>query len=32
MFKYLIKLRSDVLVKLNVASPAAIKKLKEASI
>jgi len=31
MFKYIVQLRSDVLLKLNVASPGIIKKLKEAS-
>ncbi len=31
MFKYIVQLRSDVLVRLNVASPSIIKKLKEAS-
>jgi cobalt/nickel transport system permease protein len=32
MFKYIIQLRSDVLLKLNVASSSIINKLKEASI
>jgi cobalt/nickel transport system permease protein len=32
MFKYIVQLRSDVLQKLNVASPSIIKKLKEASL
>ncbi|MHB8117988.1 MAG: energy-coupling factor ABC transporter permease [Methanothrix sp.] len=32
MFKYIVQLRSDVLLKLNVASPSIIKKLKEASL
>jgi cobalt/nickel transport system permease protein len=32
MFKYIIQLRSDVLLKLNVASSGIINKLKEASI
>ena len=32
MFKYIIQLRGDVLLKLNVASPSTIKKLQEASI
>jgi cobalt/nickel transport system permease protein len=32
MFKYIIQLRSDVLLKLNVASPSVINKLKEASV
>lgn len=32
MFKYIVQLRSDALVKLNVASPEVISKLKEASI
>jgi len=32
MFKYFVQLRSDALVKLNVASPEVISKLKEASI
>ena len=31
MFKYIIQLRSDVLLKLNVASPSVINRLKEAS-
>jgi cobalt/nickel transport system permease protein len=31
MFKYIIQLRSDVLLKLNVASPSIINRLKEAS-
>ena len=31
MFKYIVQLRSDVLLKLNVASPSVIKRLKEAS-
>jgi cobalt/nickel transport system permease protein len=32
MFKYIVQLSNDVLLKLNVASPGIIKKLKEASI
>ena len=32
MFKYIVQLRSDVLLRLNVASPRIIKKLKEASL
>jgi cobalt/nickel transport system permease protein len=32
MFKYIVQLRSDVLLKLNVASPSIINKLKEASV
>jgi cobalt/nickel transport system permease protein len=32
MFKYIIQLRGDVLLKLNVASPSTIKKIQEASI
>ncbi|MGA9097571.1 MAG: energy-coupling factor ABC transporter permease [Methanotrichaceae archaeon] len=32
MFKYIIQLRSDVLLKLNVASPSIINKLKEMSV
>ncbi len=32
MFKYIIQLRSDVLLKLNVAPPSIINKLKEASV
>lgn len=32
MFKYIVQLRSDALLKLNVASPEVISKLKEASI
>ena len=32
MFKYIVQLRSDVLLRLNVASPSIIKKLKEASL
>jgi cobalt/nickel transport system permease protein len=32
MFKYIIQLRSDVLLKLNVASSSIINKLKEASV
>jgi cobalt/nickel transport system permease protein len=32
MFKYIVQLRSDVLLKLNVASPSIINKLKEASL
>ncbi|MDD1753964.1 MAG: energy-coupling factor ABC transporter permease [Methanotrichaceae archaeon] len=32
MFKYFVQLRSDALVKLNVASPEVISKLKEASV
>ena len=32
MFKYIVQLRSDVLLKLNVASPSIINKLKEMSI
>ncbi len=32
MFKYIIQLRGDVLLKLNVASPSTIKKLQEASL
>jgi cobalt/nickel transport system permease protein len=32
MFKYFLQLRSDVLLKLNVATPAVINKLKESSI
>jgi len=32
MFKYLVRLRGDVLVKLNVASASAIKVLREASL
>ena len=32
LFKYIVQLRSDVLLRLNVASPSIIKKLKEASI
>ncbi len=32
MFKYIVQLRSDVLQKLNVASPSVINKLKEASL
>ncbi len=31
LFKYIVQLRSDVLLKLNVASPDVLKKLKEAS-
>jgi cobalt/nickel transport system permease protein len=31
MFKYIVQLRSDVLLKLNVASPSIIKKLKDMS-
>jgi cobalt/nickel transport system permease protein len=31
MFKYIVQLRSDVLLRLNVASPSIIKKLKETS-
>lgn len=31
LFKYIVQLRSDVLLKLNVASPGVLKKLKEAS-
>ncbi len=31
MFKYIVQLRGDVLLKLNVASPSIIKKLQEAS-
>ncbi|OPY52735.1 MAG: cobalt transport protein CbiM [Methanosaeta sp. PtaU1.Bin112] len=30
LFKYIVQLRSDVLLKLNVASPSVLKKLKEA--
>lgn len=32
MFKYIVQLRSDVLLKLNVASPSIIKKLKDMSV
>ena len=32
MFKYIVQLRSDVLLKLNVASPSIIKKLKDMSL
>lgn len=32
LFKYIVQLRSDVLIKLNVASPCIINKLKEASV
>ncbi len=32
MFKYIVQLRSDVLLKLNVASPSVIKKLKDMSV
>ncbi len=32
MFKYIVQLRSDVLLKLNVASPSIINKLKEMSV
>jgi cobalt/nickel transport system permease protein len=32
MFKYIVRLRSDVLLKLNVASPGVIKKLKDMSV
>jgi cobalt/nickel transport system permease protein len=32
MFKYIVRLRSDVLLKLNVASPNIIKKLKDMSV
>ena len=32
MFKYIVRLRSDVLLKLNVASPSIIKKLKDMSL
>jgi cobalt/nickel transport system permease protein len=32
MFKYIVQLRSDVLLRLNVASPSVIKKLKETPI
>ena len=32
LFKYIVQLRSDVLLRLNVASPSIIKKLKEASV
>lgn len=32
MFKYIVQLRSDVLLKLNVASPSIIEKMKEATI
>ena len=32
MFKYIVQLRSDVLLKLNVASPGVIKKLKDMSV
>ncbi|MFB3766201.1 MAG: energy-coupling factor ABC transporter permease [Methanotrichaceae archaeon] len=32
MFKYIVQLRGDVLLKLNVASPETIKKLQEASL
>jgi cobalt/nickel transport system permease protein len=32
MFKYIVMLRSDVLLKLNVASPSIIKKLKDMSV
>ena len=32
MFKYIVQLRSDVLLKLNVASPSVINKLKEMSV
>jgi cobalt/nickel transport system permease protein len=32
MFKYIVQLRGDVLLKLNVASPETVKKLQEASI
>jgi len=31
LFKYIVQLRSDVLLKLNVASPGVLKRLKEAS-
>jgi cobalt/nickel transport system permease protein len=31
MFKYIVQLRSDILLKLDVASPSIIKKLKEAA-
>jgi cobalt/nickel transport system permease protein len=31
MFKYLVRLRGDILVKLNVASASAIKLLREAA-
>ncbi len=32
MFKYIVQLRSDILLKLNVASPSIISKLKEMSV
>lgn len=32
MFKYIVRLRSDVLLKLKVASPSIIKKLKDMSV
>lgn len=32
LFKYIVQLRSDVLLKLHVASPAVLKRLKEAGI
>ncbi|MDD1760331.1 MAG: energy-coupling factor ABC transporter permease, partial [Methanothrix sp.] len=31
MFKYIVQLRSDVLLKMNVVSPSTIKSLKESS-
>ena len=31
MFKYIVQLRSDVLIKMNVVSPSTIKSLKESS-